>query len=127
MTSLPFRCTACGEERLVDERERGRTAYCHACGGAIEVPESLAFPEPAQIRAVKKFGLRLDTVLLLSLYTGLLPVSAACWWFAGRAIGRAEEAGLPVERQLRFTWMMSIVVTVGHALIWTVVLAAVWR
>ena len=121
MKLAPLRGPGCGRERNVLERERGSTVVCDACGAAIEVPASLAFPDYADLHRDRILAINLELAIGISFVLCCLPASAMCWWMASGAIQRERDAERPVDPVLARARGIARILTVVQAVVWFVV------
>src|SRR5262245_5393116 len=86
--------------RLVRMRERGHAVACDGCGGVIDVPEHLDFPDYVDLYEDRVLAGNVQVAALASVLICCAPVSAVAWWVASGAVQRAADEGRPLDPAL---------------------------
>ena len=104
-------CPSCGTSRVVRMRERGHTVACDGCGGGIDVPANLDFPDYVDLYEDRVLAGNVQVVTLVSFLMCCAPFAAIGWWLASGAVQRAKDEGRPLDPALVRARRLAAVVT----------------
>ena len=120
-------CPACGMSRLVRMRERGHAVACDGCGGLIDVPENLDFPDYVDLYEDRILAGNVQVAAVVSVFLCCAPAAATAWWLASGAAQRAADEGRPLDPALVRARNIAAAATVLEAVVLAALLAASFR
>ena len=110
-------CPSCGKWRVIRMRERGHGVACDGCGGVIDVPENLDFPDYVDLYEDRVLARNVRDIALVSLLMACAPAAAIAWWLASNATQRAVDDSRPLDPSLVRARRLAGAIAVGETIV----------